>query len=66
MNVLLNERSGRGGPWLTGAIGINALVCKLLSFRYTLLTRNGAGFDLDILAEESGLMEQCRVLALGT
>jgi hypothetical protein len=32
---------------------------------YTLLTWNGVGFDLDVLAEESGLLEQCRTLALG-
>jgi len=30
---------------------------------YTLLTWNGLGFDLDVLAEESGLLEQCRELA---
>ncbi len=31
---------------------------------FTLLTWNGLGFDLDVLAEESGLLEQCRALAL--
>jgi hypothetical protein len=31
---------------------------------YTLLTWNGLGFDLDILAEESGLLPQCRALAV--
>ena len=30
---------------------------------YTILTWNGLGFDFDILAEESGLLEQCRQLA---
>ena len=30
---------------------------------YTLLTWNGLGFDLDVLAEESGLLEQCPELA---
>ena len=30
---------------------------------YTLLTWNGVGFDLDILAEESHLLESCRRLA---
>lgn len=29
----------------------------------TLLTWNGLGFDLDILAEESGMVEECRELA---
>jgi hypothetical protein len=31
---------------------------------YTLFTWNGVGFDLDVLAEESGLFETCRTLAL--
>jgi len=31
---------------------------------YTLLTWNGVGFDLDILAEESGMVDRCRTLAL--
>jgi hypothetical protein len=31
---------------------------------YTLLTWNGLGFDLEILAEESQLLESCRALAL--
>jgi hypothetical protein len=30
---------------------------------FTLLTWNGMGFDFDILAEESGLIEECRALA---
>jgi hypothetical protein len=32
---------------------------------YTIVTWNGIGFDFDILAEESGLREQCKSLALG-
>ncbi len=32
---------------------------------YTILTWNGLGFDLDILAEESGLFEECKRLAFG-
>jgi hypothetical protein len=31
---------------------------------YTLVTWNGVGFDLDILAEESGMLEECRALAV--
>ena len=31
----------------------------------TILTWNGLGFDFDILAEESGMVEECRQLALG-
>jgi hypothetical protein len=30
---------------------------------YTLLTWNGLGFDLDVIAEESGLLTECRELA---
>ena len=32
---------------------------------FTLLTWNGLGFDFDILAEESGMLDECRRLALG-
>jgi len=32
---------------------------------YTLVTWNGVGFDLDILAEESGMLDECRSLAVG-
>jgi hypothetical protein len=31
---------------------------------YTLVTWNGVGFDLDILAEESGMLGECRKLAV--
>jgi len=31
---------------------------------WTILTWNGLGFDFDILAEESGLLDKCRELAL--
>jgi hypothetical protein len=30
---------------------------------YTILTWNGVGFDFDVLAEESGLLQECRRLA---
>src|SRR5208282_5065809 len=30
---------------------------------YTIVTWNGLGFDFDILAEESGMLERCRSLA---
>lgn len=32
---------------------------------YTVVSWNGLGFDFDILAEESGLLDECRTLALG-
>jgi hypothetical protein len=31
---------------------------------YTILTWNGLGFDFDILAEESGFLERCKLLAI--
>jgi hypothetical protein len=31
---------------------------------YTIVTWNGTGFDFDILAEESGMLEECRELAV--
>ena len=37
---------------------------KLVEDGYTLLTWNGLGFDLDILAEESGAGAECKELAL--
>ena len=36
---------------------------KLVADSYTLLTWNGLGFDLDVLAEESGSQNECRELA---
>jgi hypothetical protein len=41
---------------------LNALIAEE---GYTLLTWNGLGFDFDILAEESGMHEECKALALG-
>ena len=32
---------------------------------YTIVTWNGVGFDFDVLAEESGLLDECRTLARG-
>jgi hypothetical protein len=32
---------------------------------YTIVTWNGVGFDFDILAEESGMLEECRILTVG-
>ena len=32
---------------------------------YTILTWNGVGFDFDILAEESGMVADCKELAMG-
>src|SRR5262245_5516537 len=38
---------------------------KHVTMGFTIVTWNGIGFDFDILAEESGLYEQCKSLALG-
>jgi hypothetical protein len=45
-------------------------VCKLVGYLgrqvvdgYTIVTWNGAGFDFDILAEESGMVDTCKRLA---
>jgi hypothetical protein len=47
------------------AAGVVRELAELVAKGYTLLTWNGLGFDLDILAEESGLREECRELVLG-
>jgi hypothetical protein len=39
-------------------------LARLVAEGYTLLTWNGLGFDLDILAEESALLRQCKEMAL--
>lgn len=38
---------------------------KQVTVGYTIATWNGTGFDFDILAEESGLHEECKSLTLG-
>jgi hypothetical protein len=35
-------------------------LCSMASQGYTILTWNGASFDFDVLAEESGSLDQCR------
>lgn len=47
---------------------VTRLVDHLLAMAgegYTILTWNGLGFDFDVLAEESGMLNQCRSLARG-
>lgn len=62
---------GQGaGEHLGGAMDLTEVreLVEYLSVKqrqgYTVLTWNGTGFDFDILAEESGLFNQCRDLAL--
>jgi hypothetical protein len=38
-------------------------LASMVADGYTLITWNGLGFDLDILAEESGLLQECQDLA---
>jgi hypothetical protein len=50
-----------------GQARVKRLVCYLKemdSDGYTILTWNGLGFDFDILAEESGMIAECKQLAL--
>ena len=44
--------------------GIVTQLLDLVSHGYTLLTWNGLGFDLDVLAEESQRIQECKNLAL--
>jgi hypothetical protein len=46
--------------------GLVKTLTDLTHSGYTLLTHNGVGFDLDILAEESGLHAECVELALNS
>jgi len=39
-------------------------LCEQVERGYTIVTWNGLGFDFDVLAEESGLREECKRLAL--
>ncbi len=47
------------------AVRIVEHLSSMVDEGYTILTWNGLGFDLQILAEESGMLEECRSLALG-
>jgi hypothetical protein len=47
------------------AAGLVRYLSEQVAQGYTLVTWNGVGFDLDVLAEESGMLETCRTLALG-
>jgi hypothetical protein len=38
-------------------------LAKFVADGYTLLTWNGLGFDFDVLAEEAGMQQECRILA---
>jgi len=41
-----------------------ALLFNLVNEGYTIVTWNGLSFDFDVLAEESGMLEECRQLAV--
>ncbi len=61
------DESGRPSGRMTNqeAAQLVADLTGLSSRGYTLLTWNGLGFDLDILAEESGERKACAALAAG-
>ena len=46
------------------AVGLVDYLAAQVAHGYTLVTWNGVGFDLDVLAEESGMREECKRLAL--
>jgi hypothetical protein len=46
------------------AAGLVNYLRNMVSEGYTILTWNGTGFDFDILAEESGMLAECRELTV--
>ncbi len=46
------------------AAGLVKYLRDMVRQGYTVLTWNGTGFDFDILAEESGMLNECRELAV--
>lgn len=61
------DKSGRPLAQMTRE-DLSAFVDHLVAMTndgYTIVTLNGLGFDFDILAEESGRLDDCRALALG-
>lgn len=46
------------------AQGVVETLMYLVKTGYTLVTWNGLGFDFDVLAEESGMLAECKELAL--
>jgi hypothetical protein len=47
------------------AVSMTAYLQSAVADGFTLVTWNGMGFDFDILAEESGMLEACSELAFG-
>ncbi len=47
------------------AAGLVQYLATQVENGYTIATWNGLGFDFDILAEESGMLAECRMLAIG-
>jgi hypothetical protein len=47
------------------AVNLVEHLAAMVGQGYTILTWNGLGFDFDVLAEESGMVEECKNLALG-
>ena len=42
------------------AAGLVRYLATQVAQGYTVVTWNGVGFDFDVLAEESGMLEECR------
>jgi hypothetical protein len=47
------------------AAELAAYLVSMAERGYSILTWNGLSFDFDVLAEESGMLRECRALALG-
>jgi hypothetical protein len=65
--VFYSHADGNPAPRMSRE-DLSAFVDSLLASvadGYTIVTLNGLGFDFDILAEESGRLDDCRRLALG-
>jgi hypothetical protein len=60
------EADGAPAPRLTRTEASRVVheLMRFVSEGYTLLTWNGLGFDLDVLAEESGELYECKALAM--
>jgi hypothetical protein len=64
--LFYSQKDGGPAPQMTRA-DLSGLVDFLLAKvadGYTIVTFNGLGFDFDVLAEESGRLDDCRRLAL--
>ncbi|MGO9865011.1 MAG: ribonuclease H-like domain-containing protein [Terriglobales bacterium] len=61
------DASGRPSAQMTkdDLSGLVDFLADQIKNGYTILTHNGLGFDFDVVAEESGRLNDCRQLAMG-